>query len=32
MRIHLEGDKKEEFRLKDLLPYAFAPKEDDIKS
>jgi cytidine deaminase len=23
MRIHLEGDEKEEFRLKDLLPHAF---------
>ena len=32
MRIHLEGDKKEEFRLKDLLPYPFVSKQDDIKS
>jgi cytidine deaminase len=32
MMIYLYGDEKEEFILKDLLPYAFVPKQDDIKS
>jgi cytidine deaminase len=30
MRIHLEGDEKEEFRLKDLLPYAFAAWDSNV--
>ena len=29
MKIHLEGSKKEEFKLKDLLPNAFGSKEDE---
>ena len=32
MRINLEGDEKQEFRLKDLLPHAFGSKQDDVKS